>query len=92
MILSVAPNSISTSVLIQRGGGTGPVKPRQPDWVKPIFGANSGRRTLLEDESDCNVANGLFFGRGFFVEAPKGLSSVERPFFRPNFGHRMQNY
>jgi hypothetical protein len=32
-----------------------------------IFGANSGRRTLLEDESDRNVvATSLFSGRGFF--------------------------
>jgi hypothetical protein len=62
------------------------MKPRQPDWIKPIFGANSGRRSLLEDESDCIVANSLFSGRGFFVEALKGLSSVERPFF-DTYGH-----
>jgi hypothetical protein len=87
MILSVVPNSISTSVLIQRGGGTGPMKPRQPDWLQPIFGANSGRRTLLEDESDGNVANSLFSGRGFFVEAPRVSHLSRDPFLIP--GHRM---
>lgn len=38
--------------LIQRGGGTGPVKPRQPQHFSA--GANSGRsmaKSILEDEA-----------------------------------------
>ena len=45
--------------LIQRGGGTGPVKPQQPDSdqltaiserLSANHGANSDRRMVLEDE------------------------------------------
>jgi hypothetical protein len=39
------------NALIQRGGGTGPVKPRQPPSSQCAeAGANSGREVFLEDE------------------------------------------
>ena len=66
------------------------MKPRQPDWLKPIFGANSGRRKLLEDESDCNVANSLFSGRGFLLKRQRVSHLSRDPFLIP--GHRMHYY
>ena len=39
----------SVGTLIQRGGGNGPLKPRQPGSVTTADGANSGR-WILEDE------------------------------------------
>jgi hypothetical protein len=35
-------NSPNTATLIQRGGGTGPLKPRQPSFFIKNQGANSG--------------------------------------------------
>jgi len=59
------------SVLIQRGGGTGPVKPRQPylltievsEFSVPI----PAEVVLLGDEVYGNVHKASSFGRGFFA-------------------------
>ena len=52
--------------LIQRGGGTGPTKPRQPDADHTIrtAGANSGRRGLADEEAPVPL---LTIWRGFLL-------------------------
>ncbi len=49
VIIPLTNNYASEGTLIQRGGGNGPLKPRQPGSLTTADGANSGRRNL-EDE------------------------------------------
>src|SRR4030042_874477 len=63
-MVSSPPTNDPTNALIQRGGGTGPMKPRQPAHRR---GANSGRRDVWEMRGRPRISRSPFSSRRGFA-------------------------